>query len=476
LLVSLLVGLTLGACASTDGRAGNPATDELSLLGEVLSIVRAQYVVEPNFSKMRFGGLKGLEAALPKDRFRIEGDDETATVQYGDPGQAVHTLRFTGSSSDEVRRQLTSAVRTAHQVAPDLGATALEYAVLEGALTSLDPHSHFLDPEQYRELKVETSGSFGGLGIEVAIRDEQLSVVAPIEGTPAYRAGIQPGDRIVKIDGLPTGGMAVGDAVRKLRGPSGTRVTLTVQREGAADPRDVTLVREIIQVQSLKTSEIEPGLGYIRIRQFQERTAKDMEAALEKLQKTGRLAGLILDLRSNPGGLLTSAVEVSERLLGDGKLIVYTEGRLESNNMRFVAHTRQPITRVPIVVLVNQGSASAAEIVAGALQDHGRGVVLGTRTYRKGTIQTIVPLSGGSGLRLTTAMYFTPKGRRIQDHGVDPDVVVEAPPEPSESRTRAVLSEAEQQRRDVQLQQGLERLRLTLGRLPAGTRPGRIAP
>jgi carboxyl-terminal processing protease len=457
LLLALLVSLTLGACASTDSLARDPAPgDAPSLLEEVLSVVRAQYVVEPALSRMRFGGLKGLEAALPKDSFRVEGDHETSTVLYGDP---AHAVRFTGSSSDEVLRDLTSAVRIARGVAPVLSGAALEYAVLGGALKSLDPHSAFLDPEKYRELQIQTTGSFAGLGIEVAIRDDELTVVAPIDGTPASRAGIRAGDRIVKIDGLPTAGMSVVDAVRRMRGLRGTRATITIRRERGQEPRDVSMVREMIQLQSVKTSEIEPGVGYVRIRQFQERTARDMEAGLERLEKTGRLAGLILDLRNNPGGLLTAGVEVSEKFLGDGKLVVYTEGRLQSNNLRFVAHARQPITRVPIVVLVNQGSASAAEIVAAALQDHGRGVVLGTRTFRKGSIQTIIPLPGGSGLRLTTAMYFTPKGRPIQDQGVTPDVVVDVPKEASDPAL-AVASEAEQQRHDVQLQQGLKRLKL----------------
>jgi carboxyl-terminal processing protease len=463
LLVALLVSLTLGACASTDSRARTPASaDDPTLLEEVLSIVRAQYVVEPTVSKMRFGGLKGLEAALPKDSFRVEGDHETSTVLYGDPGHAVRSVRFTGSSEDEVLRDLASAVRIARGVAPMLSGTALEHAVLGGVLKSLDPHSAFLDPDRYREIQMETTGSFGGLGIELAIRDDLLTVVAPIEGTPASRAGIRAGDRIVKIDGLPTAGMSVVDAVRKMRGPRGTRATITIRRESGQEPRDVSMVREIIQVQSIKTTEIEPGLGYVRIRQFQERTAKDMEAGLEKLEQTGRFAGLILDLRNNPGGLLTAAVEVSEKFLGDGKLVVYTEGRVQSNNLRFVTRARQPITRVPIVVLVNQGSASASEIVAAALQDHGRGVVLGTRTFRKGSIQTIIPLSGGSGLRLTTAMYFTPKGRPIQDQGVDPDVVVDVPTEAAEAPALAMASEAEQQKHDVQLQQGLKRLKLAL--------------
>ena len=338
------------------------------------------------------------------------------------------------------------------------------YGAVRGMLRSLDPHSSFMDPESYREMQVETSGSFGGLGIEITIRDDVLTVVAPIDGTPAWRAGIQPGDRIVKIEGLATKDMSLADAVKKMRGPKGTKVTITIVREGTKEPFDVSLTREVIQVQSIKAQELEPGIGYVRIRQFQERTAPDLVAAVEKFDKGGQLAGLILDLRYNPGGLLSSAVEVSEEFLGDGKLIVYTEGRVRNQNMRFTAHAKQAITDVPLVVLVNQGSASASEIVAGAIQDHGRGVVLGTQTFGKGSVQTIIPLSDGSGLRLTTARYFTPKGRSIHGKGITPDIVIEA----AEGRRGAAakpgappLSDAEQMKRDVQLQRAIEILKAT---------------
>jgi len=337
------------------------------------------------------------------------------------------------------------------------------YGAVRGMLRSLDPHSSFMDPESYREMQVETSGSFGGLGIEITIRDDMLTVVAPIDGTPAWRAGIQPGDRIVKIEGLVTKDMSLADAVKKMRGPKGTKVTITVAREGTKEPFDVSLTREVIQVQSIKSQELEPGIGYIRIRQFQERTAPDMIAAVEKFDKTGTFSGLILDLRFNPGGLLSSAVEVSEEFLGDGKLVVYTEGRVRNQNMRFTAHAKHAITEVPLVVLVNGGSASASEIVAGAIQDHGRGVVLGTQTFGKGSVQTIIPLSDGSGLRLTTARYYTPKGRSIHGKGITPDIVIEAPKEDAAvpKANTPPLSEAEQMKRDVQLQRAIEILKAT---------------
>jgi carboxyl-terminal processing protease len=335
------------------------------------------------------------------------------------------------------------------------------YGAVRGMLRALDPHSSFMDPESYREMQVETSGSFGGLGIEITIRDDQLTVVAPIEGTPAWRAGIQPGDRIVKIEGLATKDMSLPDAVKRMRGPKGTKVTVTVAREGAKEPFDVSIVREVIQVQSIKSQELEPGIGYIRIRQFQERTAPDLVASVEKFDKAGRLGGLIIDVRNNPGGLLSAAVEVSEEFLGDGKLIVYTEGRVRNQNMRFTAHAKRAITDVPLVVLVNQGSASASEIVAGSIQDHGRGVVIGQQTFGKGSVQTIIPLADGSGLRLTTARYFTPKGRSIHGKGITPDIIID-PPKDEVTATKPgtpPLSEAELMKRDVQLQRAIEILK-----------------
>jgi carboxyl-terminal processing protease len=337
------------------------------------------------------------------------------------------------------------------------------YGAVRGMLRALDPHSSFMDPESYREMQVETSGSFGGLGIEITIRDDQLTVVAPIEGTPAWRAGVQPGDRIVKIEGLATKDMSLPDAVKRMRGPKGTKVTITVAREGAKEPFDVSLVREVIQVQSIKAQELEPGIGYIRIRQFQERTAPDLVASVEKFEKTGRLGGLIIDVRSNPGGLLSAAVEVSEEFLGDGKLIVYTEGRVRNQNMRFTAHAKRAITEVPLVVLVNQGSASASEIVAGAIQDHGRGVVIGQQTFGKGSVQTIIPLADGSGLRLTTARYFTPKGRSIHGKGITPDIVIDPPKDEATTVKPGAppLSEAELMKRDVQLQRAIEILKVS---------------
>ncbi len=342
----------------------------------------------------------------------------------------------------------------------------LIYSAIKGTLRGLDPHSSFLDPEMYREMQVETTGSFGGLGIEITLKDDALTVVSPIDGTPAHRAGIQSGDRIVKIEGLPTKDMSLADAVKRMRGKPGTKVTITIMREGWTEPKDFPITREQIRVQSVRTQELDAGIGYVRLRQFQEQSPNDLEGALEKFTRNGaRLQGFVLDLRNDPGGLLTAAVEVSEKFLEEGRLIVYTEGRVRNQSMRFTAHGKKPYLDFPMVVLVNQGSASASEIVAGALQDWGRAIVLGTQTFGKGSVQTIIPLSDGSGLRLTTAKYFTPKGRSIHNKGITPDIIVEPPKvavaaQPNDAAKPAAQPTLQEElKKDVQLQRAVDILK-----------------
>jgi carboxyl-terminal processing protease len=335
----------------------------------------------------------------------------------------------------------------------------LIYNAIKGTLRGLDPHSSFLDPDSYRDMQVETSGSFGGLGIEITLKDDILTVVAPIDGTPAYRAGMHTGDRIIKIDGLSTKDMQLADAVKRMRGKPGTKVTISVVREGWAEPKDIDLMREQIRVQSVKAVELGDGVEYLKLRQFQEQSPHDLDAALEKFSKSGMKA-LILDLRNNPGGLLTAAVEVSEKFIDDGKLVVYTEGRVRNQNMRFSAHAKKGYAQMPMVILINQGSASASEIVAGALQDYGRATIIGTQSFGKGSVQTIIPLSDGSGLRLTTAKYFTPKGRSIHGKGITPDIVVELPKEPPtttpKERPLPSPDPLEDLKKDVQVQRAIE--------------------
>jgi carboxyl-terminal processing protease len=301
--------------------------------------------------------------------------------------------------------------------------------LVEGAITgmlkTLDPHSSYLNPEAYKELQVETKGSFGGIGIEITIRDGFLTVVSPLEGTPADEVGIEAGDQILRVDGEPTKEMTLMEAVTMMRGPKGTKVVLTIMREGFAKPKDFVITRATIAIKSVRAKTLESGYGYLRLSQFQSTTARDLRQALTKLEKENQpMKGLILDMRNNPGGLLDQAVKVSDEFLDEG-LIVYTGGRLKSQDMRFEAHTNTRPHRYPIVVLVNEGSASAAEIVAGALQDHKRAVVVGVETFGKGSVQTVMPLRNGAALRLTTSLYYTPSGRSIQAKGIEPDIVVE---------------------------------------------------
>ncbi|MGD9763923.1 MAG: S41 family peptidase [Candidatus Binatia bacterium] len=299
---------------------------------------------------------------------------------------------------------------------------------INGMLTSLDPHSAYLTPDLYRELQVDTRGSFGGLGIEITQRSGVLTVVSPIEDTPAFRAGIRSGDQIVKIDNEFTKDMTLLQAVKLMRGAEGTNIKLTIRREDEPDWITLTLKREVIQIKSVKYRVLEPHFGYLRITAFQERTEHDAKAALAEMEKeSGGLRGLVLDLRNNPGGLLSQAVKVADLFLDSG-LVVYTEGRLDNQAQRYSAHKGPGIGEFPMVVLVNGGSASASEIVAGALQDHKRALVLGTQTFGKGSVQTILPLSDGeAAIRLTTARYFTPNGRSIQATGITPDIIMDPP-------------------------------------------------
>ena len=301
----------------------------------------------------------------------------------------------------------------------------LVQGAIRGMLSTLDPHSAYMTPEMYKEMQVETKGEFGGVGIQIGVKENRLAVIAPIEGTPAYRAGVKAGDFITKVNDETTKDLTLMDAVQKMRGPKGSKVNLTIQREGTPEPLQFTLVRDTIKIESVK-SKVLDNIGYVRLTQFQESTGRDLSKVLKQF-KEQNLQSTILDLRNNPGGLLTAAVEVSEQFLPGGKLVVYTKGR-ESKKDEWIAKGKDQMDDSPMIVLVNEGSASASEIVAGALQDYGRAVIVGTTSFGKGSVQTILPLGDGSGLRLTTAKYYTPKGRSIQSTGITPDIVVKAQP------------------------------------------------
>ncbi len=316
---------------------------------------------------------------------------------------------------------------------------------ITGMLTGLDPHSAYLDQEAFKELQVGTQGRFGGLGIEVGMEDGFVKVISPIEDTPAFRAGIKPGDLIIKLDDTPIKGMTLNDAVKRMRGRPKTSIVLTVSRKGENKPFIFTLVREEIQVQSVKSKMIEPGYGYVRVAQFQEQTGEDLVRHLSRLFKEGPMKGLVLDLRNDPGGLLNGAVGISAAFLPSKVLVVSTDGRTEDAKRKYIASPEDYVRArnddflrnlpaaaktVPMVVLVNGGSASASEIVAGALQDHKRATIIGTQTFGKGSVQTIMPLGNSTAIKLTTARYFTPSGRSIQAKGIAPDILVDDPDQP----------------------------------------------
>ncbi|WP_444911767.1 S41 family peptidase [Microbulbifer sp. PAAF003] len=301
--------------------------------------------------------------------------------------------------------------------------TLLEYAI-KGMLQGLDPHSSYLDRRSFDDLQANTTGEFAGLGIEVGIENDHITVVTPMDDTPASRAGLKAGDVILRLSGKSMKGVSLDEAVEWMRGPKGSSVTLTIARKGFKEPFDVTLKRDTVRVRSVRSKVLDDGYGYLRISQFQLDTGADVADELIKLQKKGALKGLVIDLRNNPGGVLQSSVEVADAFLEEG-LVVYTEGRNEAANLSYSAEPGDLTEGAPLVVLINAGSASAAEIVAGALQDHRRAVVMGTDSFGKGSVQTVIPINNERAIKLTTALYFTPNGRSIQAQGITPDIVVE---------------------------------------------------
>ena len=391
-------------------------------------------------------------------------------------GKGVEKTGHASESYEELKIFAEVLTQVKKHYVEEVQTNDLVHGAVRGMLKTLDPHSAYMTPEMYKEMKVETKGEFEGLGIQIGIREQHVIVIAPIEGTPAHAAGIQSGDVILKVDETPTKDLTLMEAVQRMRGPKGTSVTLTVEREGAPETLSFTLIRDTIKIQSVRSRLLDDRIGYVRISQFQESTPKDLDRELAELQDEGA-QGLILDLRNNPGGLLSSAVGVSEQFLQPDTLVVSVKGRDGRKDEYRASPPRDPQDS-PMIVLVNQGSASASEIVAAAMQDWGKAVIVGKTTFGKGSVQTILPLSDGSGLRLTTAKYYTPRGESIHSVGVKPDIVVEQKPitldeeqqEASSSEENAGSSseegnakqedlEAELMKKDVQLQKAIELLK-----------------
>ena len=352
--------------------------------------------------------LLGTEAlcAAEKSPAKAEGSDEAPAIPF-------EGLKTFAEVYGRIKQDYVETVKDDK---------LLEDAI-RGMLSGLDPHSAYLDKEQYEELKVGTTGQFGGLGIEVGMENGFVKVISPIDDTPAQKAGVKAGDLIVRLDDRPVKGMSLNDAVKIMRGEPGSPITLTIVREGAEQPIKLKLVRDVIKVKSVRSRLLEPGYAYVRLSSFQAKTGESMIEAIEALKKQGQIKGLVLDLRNNPGGVLNAAVTVSDAFLEEG-LVVYTDGRIEDAKMKFNASSGDLLEGAPMVVLINAGSASASEIVAGALQDHNRAVIMGEKTFGKGSVQTILPTSNGAAVKLTTARYFTPSGRSIQAEGIAPDVLI----------------------------------------------------
>ncbi|WP_435627046.1 S41 family peptidase [Candidatus Ferrigenium straubiae] len=427
-----------------------------ALLSEVVASVDKNYVTQPDLGRFLLGALHGIEKTVPSGTVSISQTNDGAALAYVAPNNApTRVVLASPKTLGDLQKEIIFSASLAREIVPGLDQTKLEEAMLGAGLANLDPHSDFLNSEQFQELKTASSGTFGGIGIEVGIKEDELTVVTPIEGAPAERAGIQTRDRIVAINGADTKGTKLADVVRQMRGFPATQVTLSVMREGWTSPRDFVITREIIRLQSVRSRDIEPGISYISIRQFQQGTPDALQAVLDKWQGGSlgviALRGIILDLRNNSGGLLNAVVEVAGKFLDDGRLVVTTEGRSPGSQMRLTASGKKRYVDIPMVVLVNEGSAAGAEILAGALQDSNRAIVVGNRTFGKGSIQAIIALSGGAAVKLSTAVYRTPSGRIIDGQGIEPNVLV---PMPS--------SDAADPAKDIQLQRALAQLRVVM--------------
>jgi len=435
-LFALLAQARLRALAATQVATAAPAIAAVrtprsvmnaALISEVVSQVDKNYIVPPDFAALVRGGARGLERGLLKGKLQVSDDSRGLALTQPAGAGAPYVIDRTASASD-AQHQLALIGNLAKEADPSANTSRIEESLLRSALAALDPHSDFLGVEAYKELQVGASGAFGGLGMEVGLRDGRPTVVTPFEGAPAARAGIRAGDRILSVDGFVTADVPLADVVSRVRGAPGSRATLGIQREGWTAPRDFTIVREIIRIESVRSRELETDIGYIQISQFQQATPQRLQEILDAWSggflRPARVKGLVLDLRNDPGGLLNTVVEVAGKFLPEGQLVLTTESRLQNARMRLTAKPSGKQLDVPMVVLVNKGSASGTEVLAAALQDWKRATLVGERTFGKGTVQTMLPIAGGYAVKLSTAEFVSPKGRKFTGAGIEPDLVV----------------------------------------------------
>jgi carboxyl-terminal processing protease len=425
------------------GRTGEERRPDLEIVYEVLRQAVDNYLLALDPVRLAAGAIEGMSKATDNEQVTAEREEDAVRLRHGESSVLIPLARDDKTNRDGLRAAF-EFIRKASPAAP---VKELTYGAIDGILSQLDPHSSFMPPEAYRETQLETQGTFGGVGIQIAVKDRQLTVVMPIAGTPAERAGLQPGDRITNIDRAPTRDMTFTEAVHRLRGAPGTTVAVTILRLESPGPFTVTLTREIIALKPIKAEELEHAIGYIRILSFSEQSGRDLQQAAQSLTEKG-VRGLILDLRGNRGGLFNESVRTAELFLEVGQPVVSTTSRHKNEAALFKTKRPGLLQKVPVIVLVNGTSASASEIVAGALQDLKRALVIGSKTYGKGSVQTIIPLSDGSALRLTTSRYLTPRGRTIDGAGIDPDLLVRNPEDERSSVKLAPQSSAKGRNRE----------------------------
>lgn len=410
--------------------------EAVALLREAVQIVDENYARTPDFRKMYLAGLEGLRKGAGDDRF-VFVKEAGSGVLLKAPERELR-VRLSGDAGDGLgafERAYRFVMENTAAAKKKGGGLRVMYSALSAMLGALDPFSGFVSPESYRQMRVEHTGRYGGVGVIITRRGGKLTVISPIEDTPAFRAGLASGDVILEIDGAPTADMPITEVVRLMRGPAGAPVGLLVLREGRARPRKIILRRAVIRIRSVKMEMMEGGVGYLRIAAFHARTTRELDDALEELIRR-KARGIALDLRDNPGGFLETSVEVSERFLPEGSMVVFTRGRKRGETVHFRSRVNGVWLDKPLVVLINKGSASASEIVAGALQDADRALIVGETSFGKGSVQAIIPAGGAAALRLTTAKYYTPLGRLIHEKGIRPDVEAGSPPLSREERRR----------------------------------------
>jgi carboxyl-terminal processing protease len=418
---ALLVGcLSCGITATGQPRelsAGRP-----EVFAEVMRVVESSFwdVNKLNPQSLFKGAVDGVDADVKRLGGAVAYKGQQVVVSLSGQSKAVD-LSAIDSLAEMVQSFISMHAFLLHQQRRNGSPTNWEYRAIEGMVKSLDGNSAFMPPHEFREMQEETRGSFGGIGIRIGVEDGQVVIVEPMDGTPAFKAGLKEGDRIVKIDGQPTEGLTVQEAVRRMRGPVGSRLVLGIVRRGGVEPEDVSLTRAKIELKTVESELLDGRIGYVKVRGFHETTLQELEKGLNRLTQQ-KMEGLVLDLRNNPGGLLSQSVKVCNLFVDEGLIVVSTEGRVRNQNSRFMANGGGQYRQYPIIVLINAGSASGSEIVAGALQDLQKATIIGTKSYGKGSVQTIFPLQDGSGLRLTTAHYFTPSGRSIDHVGIAPDI------------------------------------------------------